>query len=51
MNNNVVFYAVIFVPLTFLVFLDIKGLIEEKRALEKEKNKVNTEEENKEKEE
>lgn len=51
MNNNVVFYAIIFVPLTFLVFLDIRDIIEEKKALEKEKNKTNTEEENKEKEE
>lgn len=38
MNNNVVFYAVIFVPLTFLVFIDIKGIIEDRKALEKEKN-------------
>ena len=51
MNNNVVFYAIIFVPLTFLVFLDIRDIIEEKKALEKERNKTNTEEENKEKEE
>ena len=39
MNNNAVFYTIIFVPLTFLVFLDLRGIVEDKKALEREKNK------------
>jgi signal peptidase I len=51
MNNNIVFYMFIFIPLTFLVFLDIRGIIEDKKALELEKEKTAKEEEKQEKEE
>lgn len=33
MNNSVIFYLVIFIPFTILIFLDIKGFREDKRKL------------------
>ncbi len=40
MNNSALFYIIIFVPFTFLVFLDIKAIIKDKKALEESKNKL-----------
>ena len=44
MNNSVLFYIIIFVPFTLLVFFDIKAIIKDKRALEQSKNKLCEEE-------
>ncbi len=41
MNNSVLFYVIIFVPFTILVFFDIKGIIKEKEELEKKKARRN----------
>jgi hypothetical protein len=38
MNNNILFYVLIFVPFTILIFLDTKELFGEKEK--KENNKV-----------
>ncbi len=37
MNNNYLFYIIVFVPFTLLVFFDIKGIIKEKKELEAKK--------------
>ena len=37
MNNSVLFYLIIFVPFTFLVFFDLKGIINDKEELKKKK--------------
>lgn len=39
MNNSLLFYIIIFVPFTILVFFDIKGIIKDKEELEKKKSK------------
>lgn len=39
MNNSVLFYIIVFIPFAILVFLDVKGIIEDKNKLEEEKNK------------
>ncbi len=38
MNNSILFYFIIFIPFTILVFFDIRDIIEEKRKLEAKKN-------------
>lgn len=37
MNNSVLFYIIIFVPFTILVFFDLKGISKEKEELQKRK--------------
>ena len=44
MNNSVLFYIIIFVPFSLLFFFDIKQIMKDKEALEKEKNKAPEEE-------
>lgn len=40
MNDNILFYVIVFVPFTILIFLDIKDIVTEKKELEEEKNKT-----------
>ena len=46
MNNSAMFYIIIFVPFTLLVFFDINGIIKDKKALEEEKIRKYNEEMN-----
>ena len=43
MNNNGLFYVIVFVPLTMLIFLDLRAIVEDKKELEMEKNKAKEE--------
>lgn len=45
MNNSVLFYIVVFVPFTLLIFFDIKDIIREKNEKENELNKEEVKEE------
>ena len=45
MNDNIMFYVIVFVPFGILIFLDVKNIVDEKKELEEEKNKDNKEEE------
>ena len=38
MNNSILFYIVVFIPFSLLLFFDLKGIISDKKALEKSKN-------------
>lgn len=49
MNNNLMFYIIVFVPFTILIFLDLRDIVldREEREEEKEKEKIAEQERNK----
>lgn len=49
MNNNLMFYIIVFVPFTILIFLDLRDIVlgREEREEEKEKEKITEQERNK----
>lgn len=49
MNNNLLFYIIVFVPFTILIFLDLRDIVldREEREEEKEKEKIAEQERNK----
>lgn len=49
MNNNLMFYIIVFVPFTILIFLDLRDIVldREEREEEKEKEKIAEQEKNK----
>ena len=48
MNNNLMFYIIVFVPFTILIFLDLRDIVldREEREEEKEKEKITEQERN-----